>query len=172
MNTRIVALLMLLAGSLILGKYSRTGLEFKWTSQSSVASTPDWVTTLKRVATVPILRTEYRTVANFISPSGDLYLTNLYAGTMSVADWKTNRTGSWVKVGSSTCFPDDFKVQKVYVMKTKPYLLVLSCNQLELLDNRTFLPKNTMPTELGLVASGFDVSPDERYIAISVHTNP
>jgi hypothetical protein len=172
MKVKALALLTLAFGSLSLGECSRISCGIKLLVPITLAPPLESRISRKLVATIPIPSTEYNVVANLSSASGVVYLTDIYSGKMFWADWRTKKTGEWVKLDSPGCSPRDIQIQKVYAMKTKPYLLVLNCHRIELLDNKTFLPKNVFPSNTHLIVSGFDVSSDERNLAISIQTNP
>jgi hypothetical protein len=123
---------------------------------------------LKRIATfrVPLGLEPAEVIVD--SKANEIYVADLKLGKVLHASLTQSDSGKWVNIDFTGCSGYGAPIDELHLMRMQPYLLVLVCNRILLLDRRSLSLRS-------VVASGgdqfyfheFDVSPDEHFIAVT-----
>lgn len=105
---------------------------------------------------------------DFDSTSGELYLWASNSGRILRGNWKTRQIGDWVTLDSTGCSSSlDVHIWEISAMRSRPYLIVLNCYHIEVLDKTTLARVRIVDTPDQSKVFGFVLSPNEEQLVVT-----
>lgn len=137
--------------------------------QSRPLSGPQEGGNLKLVASITLPASREPMGARLESIAGELYLIDAVGRRIEMVNWKTGERGDWRTLDPSSCSTTQRNYVYAVIMRTRPYIAVLNCNAIELLENKTLRHSQTVAENDDYRIDGFELSPDERLLSVFVN---
>jgi WD40 repeat protein len=142
-----------------------------FSSHLDASPDPKTALNLRLVATIPVKISDIHAEVSLESVSGELYLYG-FDPTVRRSNWKSEQSADWKTLDLTSCpSPSDASFFNFVPMRTRPYLIVTKCSHLEILDKATLAVVQTLSPPSQFKTSGFEISPDERHIAVNSWKN-
>ncbi len=99
--------------------------------------------------------------------SGIFFIVDSGGRKLSRVDWNLGQEVKWVSLDDRPCSSTHELIDAVYVMKKMPYLLVLYCNRLSVVNKLTLVEERALTGNHGDWLYGLAVSPDENLLTLT-----